>query len=127
VGPHEVNLALMGAHVAAFRARRCDVEVPLVDYPSDRFLVRQLDCSALDALVVEGTYALGLPDLDVRIFLAATHEDTRARREARARDVHEPFVDEVLRIEHRLIAPQAARADLVLDREFRIRARPPGC
>jgi uridine kinase len=124
VGPHEVNLALMAEHVAAFRARRRDVPAPVVDYPSDRFLVRRLDCSALAALVVEGTYVLSLDDLDARIFLDATHEDTRARRAARARDVDSPFVERVLRIEHALIAPQGARADIVVDRDFRIRERP---
>ena len=43
----------------------------------------------------------------------------RARRMTRARDIHEPFVDEVLRIEHAIIATQAAYADIVIDREFR--------
>lgn len=123
VGPHEVNLALMQQHIADFRARRSDVDAPLVDYPTDRFLTRRLDFSATGALVVEGTYVLMLDDLDARIFLEATHDDTRQRREARARDVHEPFVDDVLRLEHQLIAPQAERAELILDRDFRIRAR----
>ena len=125
VGPHEVNLALVQAHVAAFRARRA-VDAPLVDYPSDRFLTRRLALDAVDALVVEGTYALLLDDLDVRVFLTATHEQTRASREARARDVHEPFVEEVLRLEHALIAPQAARADLLVDVAFRVHRRAPG-
>lgn len=121
VGPHEVDLARLAADVAAFRACRPDVEVPLVDYAADRFVTRSLDCSALAVLVVEGTYVLRLDDLDVRIFLSATHEETRERRRARARDVDSPFVERVLAIEHRLIAPQAGRADLVIDRDFAIR------
>jgi hypothetical protein len=82
------------------------------------------DFSPLAVLVVEGTYVLGLADLDVRVFLAATHVDTAERRRARGRDHHEPFVDVVLGIEHALIAPQAASADVVIDRDFRIVRRP---
>lgn len=123
VGPHEVNLALLAEHIAAFRARCRDVAAPVVDYPSDAFLVRQLDLSSCDVLVVEGTYVLRLDDLDVRIFLDATHEDSRERRAARNRDIDAPFVEQVLRIEHEIIAPQAALAHIVIDRDFRIRER----
>ena len=138
VGPHEVNLALMQRHIADFRAGRA-VDAPLVDYPSDSFLTRRLDFAPLAVLVVEGTYVLMLDDgdahvrdahvrdarvLDARIFLEATHDDTAERRRARNRDIDAPFVQDVLRIEHEIIARQAARAHLLLDREFRVRAGP---
>lgn len=138
VGPHEVNLALLQRHVADFRAGRA-VDAPLVDYPTDSFLTRRIDFAPLAALVVEGTYVLMLDDgdaragstaagdtpvLDVRIFLDATHEDTAERRRARNRDVDAPFVQDVLRIEHAIIARQAAVAHLVVDRNFRVRAGP---
>jgi hypothetical protein len=63
---------------------------------------------------------LGLDDLDLRIFLDATYDDTRDRRRARARDIDAPFVEQVLAIEHEIIARQAARADLIVDRDFAI-------
>jgi uridine kinase len=75
-----------------------------------------------DVLVVEGTYVFQLADADVRIFLEATHEDTAERRRLRNRDVDAPIVDQVLAIEHALIAPQVRQADIVIDREFRIRS-----
>lgn len=124
VGPHEVNLAIMQSHIAAFRARRRDVVVPRVDYASDSFGTRSVDFSGVGALIVEGTYVLTLEDLDVGIFLDATHVDTRERRRARNRDIDAPIIDRVLAIEHRIIAPQASRAQIVIDREFRIRDGP---
>jgi uridine kinase len=122
VGPQEVNLALLAEHIAAFRARRDGVIGPRVDYPANRFVTQQHDFAAVDALVVEGTYVLGLDDLDVRVFLEATHLDTADRRRARDRDIDEPFVQEVLAIEHEIIRRQAERADLLVDREFAIRS-----
>jgi uridine kinase len=123
VGPQEVDLARLAAHVAAFRRGEA-VEGPVVHYGADRFDVRRHDFAPLAALVVEGTYALLLDDLDVRVFLTATHADTHARRVARGRDADDPFVERVVAIEHALIAPQAARADLLVDGAFRLAPGP---
>lgn len=118
VGPQEVRLEAIAAQVDAFRAGRDGVEGPLVDYPGNRFGTQVHDYAAAQVLVVEGTYVLGLAGLDVRLFHSATYRDTHARRIARGRDADDPFVERVLAIEHRLIAPQAAVADLVVDRDF---------
>ena len=123
VGPHEVDLARLAAHVAAFRAAERAVMVPVVDREHDRFVDTPTDFAPYAALVVEGTYVLGLPDVDVRVFLEATYADTRERRRARARDVDAPIVETILGIEHRLIAPQRELADVVIDREFGISVR----
>lgn len=119
VGPHEVRLGLIAEHIAAFRAGR-DVVAPLVDYPGNCFVTQPLPLSTRDVLVVEGTYVLELADLDVRIFCAATHEDTRERRRARNRDIDDPVIDRILALEHRLIAPQGNTADLVIDRDLQL-------
>lgn len=122
VGPQEVNLALLASHVAAFRAGRDEVIAPRADYQSDSFLTRRLDFGALAVLIVEGTYVLRLDHTDIRIFLEATHEETAERRRRRNRDVDAPIIDRILAIEHALIAPQASRAHIVIDREFGIRS-----
>lgn len=124
VGPQEVNLTLLAAHVAAFRARQGDVPVPTVDYTEDRFTTRLVDFASADVLIVEGTYVLMLPDLDRRIFFDATAMQTRERRRERNRDIDAPIVEQVLAIEHDLIAPQRAAADILIDSGFNIvRAR----
>ncbi|MEO8623493.1 MAG: hypothetical protein ABI625_20620 [bacterium] len=120
VGPQEVDLDRLASHIALFRDGRDDVTVPSVDYPGNRFLTRRADFSAAGILIVEGTYVLTLADLDVRIFLEATSMATRERRRLRNRDIDAPFVEQVLAIEHTLIAPQAMSADVVIDGEFRI-------
>ncbi len=120
VGPHEVNLALIAEHVAAFRARRRDIEGPLVDYPGNRFVTQRFDFSQVELLIVEGTYVLLLEDLDVRVFMAATHAHNVERRRLRNRDIVAPIIDEILAIEHGIIAPMAALADVVIDENFTI-------
>ena len=121
VGPHEVNLELLAAHVAAFRAAQNGVDGPLADHSSDSFLVRRLDFGSASVLIVEGTYVLRLPDTDIRIFLEATHDETAERRRRRNRDVDAPIVDQVLAIEHELVAPQASLAHILVSPDFVIR------
>lgn len=122
VGPSEVNLERMQAHIAEFLDGRGAIVASVVDYATDRFESHPVELKGIGVLVVEGTYVLGLEDIDVRIFLEATYADTRDRRRIRGRDVDSPFVERVLAIEHALIAPDRARADLVVDREFAIRS-----
>ncbi|MEO7966617.1 MAG: hypothetical protein ABIT38_22175, partial [Gemmatimonadaceae bacterium] len=120
VGPHEVDLARIRAHIAAFRQGRDVNDAPLVDYPSNRFIVQTLHLAGCDVLVVEGTYVLNLPEIDVRVFLEATHEDSRQRRRERNRDIDHPVIDAILGIEHDIIAPQREHAHIVIDRHFAI-------
>ncbi|GAC1657876.1 MAG: hypothetical protein NVS4B3_24850 [Gemmatimonadaceae bacterium] len=122
VGPHEVDLTLLQSHIAAFRDGRDGVTAPRVDYPSDRMLTRQLDFARSELLIVEGTYVLPLPDLDVRIFLRASHDESAERRRARNRDPDTPFIERVLAIEHELIRPQLDIADIVINPDFQIAA-----
>ena len=121
VGPHEVDLPRLAAHIAAFRVGEDGVVVPQVDYPGNRFVTRTVDFGPLAALIVEGTYVLHLDDLDVRVFCAATHAQTSERRRLRNRDVDAPIVDEILAIEHALIAPQAALADVIVGIDYALR------
>lgn len=123
VGPGEVNLELIESAIDAFHTGTDVVTLPSVDYEADRFDARRVSFGDVRVLVVEGTYALRLAALDVRIFLEATYADTRVRRKARARDVDSPFVERVLAIEHEIVARQFEVADVVLDRTFVPRLR----
>ncbi len=120
VGVHEVDLALIASHIAAFRARASDVVAPLVDYPGNRFMTQTFNFAEFELLIVEGTYVLQLDDLDVRIFLEATHEDTQERRRIRNRDIDAPIIAQLLMIEHEIIARQAAVADVLIDSDFQL-------
>ena len=121
VGPQEVDFERLQSHIADFRHGRGAVAAPLVDYPNDLFSTQMLDFSRVAVLVVEGTYVLQLEATDIRIVLEATHADTAARRRARNRDIDEPVIDQILAIEHAIVALHAGRADIVIDRDFAIR------
>ena len=120
VGPQEVDFDRLRAHVAAFRRGETGVVVPRVNYGADQFISEPRDFHDVRILVVDGTYVLAQVDADIRIFLDATSDDTRERRRVRNRDIEAPVVDQVLAIEHQIIAPQRNIADIIIDREFRL-------
>ncbi|CAN5917683.1 uridine kinase [soil metagenome] len=120
VGPQEVDFDRLRAHVAAFRRGDDSVAAPRVDYGADRFDIQHRDFRSVQVLVVDGTYVLANVDADIRIFLEATSNDTHERRRARNRDIEAPIVDQVLAIEHPIIAAQRNVADIVINRDFRI-------
>lgn len=121
VGPDEVNLSAMQEAIDAFRSGAPGVDVPQVDRATDSFRTQRLDLTQARVLVVEGTYTFLLERIDLRVFHEASWTETAARRASRARDAHEPFVDDVLRIEHAIISPHKAKADVVIGADFVIR------
>jgi len=123
VGPQEVQLDLIARHIAAFRAGASAITGPSVNYAGNRFDTRTIALAGCAVLVVEGTYVLQLHDIDVRVFLEATYEDTAEARRARNRDIDAPFVTQVLQIEHAIISEQRAQADIVITRDYRIERR----
>lgn len=125
VGPQEVDFPLLNAHVETFRRGDCIPNAPKVDYPGNRFVAQRVDCAGAVVLVVEGTYVIAHVVADIRVFLAASFADTLEGRRARNRDVDSPFVEEVLAIEHGIVAAQAALADIVIDANYAIVERKP--
>jgi uridine kinase len=122
VGSGEVRLDLLDAHMAAFLAGEASVEKPLVDYATDSIGSEVADLSGARVAIAEGTYTSLLENVNTRVFIARDFEQTRAHREKRRRDESEldPFIDDVLKIEHDIISEHRARADFVIESDYKV-------
>lgn len=122
VGPGEVRLDLLDKHLRGFKRGDASVRKPLVRYEEDRVDEETLDFDGSVVAIAEGTYTTLLQAADLRVFIDRTWEQTRAHREKRSRHASEldPFIDRVLRIEHDIISAHKARADLVVDADYRV-------
>lgn len=126
VGPSEVRLDLMEEHLELFRAGAC-LTKPLVRYLEDQIEQVNVDLSPFEIAIVEGTYVTLLKHVDVRVFIARDYHASRAHREKRRRHASEldPFIDQVLAVEHGIIAPHRMLADLIIHDDFSVtRAHP---
>jgi uridine kinase len=119
VGPNEVKLDLLDTHIQAGLEGVSRIFKPLVIYEEDRISEEKLDMKMEDkVLIAEGTYTSLLENIHTRVFIARNRLDTLEHRKKRGREAIDPFIEEVLKIEHEIIAPHRSRADIIITREY---------
>jgi uridine kinase len=125
VGPYEVKLDFLSSNLRSFKRGETLIFKPLVIFDEDRITTEELDVSEWRVLIAEGTYTSLLQFVDFRVFIDRDYHQTLESRKRRARDKFEPFVQDVLEIEHRIISQHKSMADAVIQPEFdRITYRP---
>jgi uridine kinase len=120
VGPSEVRLDVLDEHLAAVWAGARSVTKPLVIYAEDRTVEETLDLDGSRVVIAEGTYTTLLEHVDDRIFIARNRLETLAARRRRAREAPDPFIEDVLEIEHRIISAHRARASVIISRDYEV-------
>lgn len=118
IGPDEVQLDLLAAHITAFRMGENSIRMPVTNYQEDWFESVDLTLGHCQVLLVEGTYVSTLPELDVQIFMERDYLQTVVQRRERGRDKEDPFVEQVLEKEHRIIRPAINKADIIIDLHY---------
>lgn len=120
VGAQEVRVALLDEHLAAARAGASRITKPLVIYDEDRVTEEEMSLEGIEVLIAEGTYTTLLENVDTRIFINRNRLETLESRKKRAREEIEPFLEEVLEIEHDIISKHRTRADIVITRDYEV-------
>ncbi len=120
VGPQEVELDLLDAHLKAFLDGEPRIEKPLVVYEDDSVTSEVMELGPARIAIAEGTYTTLLENALSHVFIDRSYLETRAHREKRKRDAAEldPFLDRVLAIEHGIISAHKARAQIIIDQDY---------
>ncbi len=122
VGPGEVRLDLLDAHLEAALSGAEEISKPLVIYDDDRIVEETVSLDGVRVVIAEGTYTTALDHAHVRVFIDLTFHQTKRARLERAREEQDTFLEEVLEIEHRIISGHKGRADLIIDSGFEVRS-----
>ena len=120
VGPQEVRLDLLDAHLEAFVGNVPTILKPLVIYDEDAITDDLCNVEGSRVAIAEGTYTTLLENVDTRVFIDRSYLQTRAHRERRARHASEldPFIEDVLAIEHGIISRHKERAQIIVDEDY---------
>ena len=121
VGSNEVNLNLLQEHVNAFKEGAEKIEIPVVDYGNNCFEELELDLKNEDVLIIEGVYSFLIEGINFGIFMERNYLQTREIRKRRNREVYDDFVEQILEIEHGIIAPLIKKADMIIDSNYTVR------
>jgi len=120
VGSAEVRLDLLDAHLQAAREGTNTLDKPLVIYEEDRITTEEMDLTDAGVIIAEGTYTSLLEHADRRVFIARNRLDTMEHRMKRGREDFDPFIEQVLEIEHEIISQHLALADAVITKDYEV-------
>jgi uridine kinase len=121
LGPHvEVKLDVLELNlVDAIQGKR-EIIKPLVDYDSNTIEDEIINLDGVKVLIAEGTYTSLLKHVDTRIFICRNWVDTLELRQKRMRgsEVGDPFIEQILSIEHKIIAGHKQLADILITKDY---------
>lgn len=121
LGPHiEVRLDQLDQNLHDAIAGKEKITKPLVDYDRDSVEEETVDLEGVDVVIAEGTYTSLLKHVDMRIFIARSRVDTLEHRRKRARgaEAGDLFIEDILKMEHKIIAGHRQLADIVLTKDY---------
>lgn len=120
VGTQEVRLDLLNQHLLDAKNGRLSIVKPLVIYEEDRVTEETLSYEGVDVVIVEGTYTTRCDAADRHVFIDRDYHATLPARKRRAREAFDPFIEEVLELEHQIIVEQKNRAQIVITRDYEV-------
>lgn len=121
LGPHvEVNLMGLDDNLDAALQGKAEFTKPLVDYDKNIIGTETVSLRDIDVVIAEGTYTSLLKNVQTRIFINRNRLDTLAHRQKRNRgnEAFDPFVENILVLEHMIIAGHMQLADFVISKDY---------
>lgn len=121
LGPHkEIRFDVLEGNLMDAITGKDEIVKPLIDYNANSVEEEIINLSGIKVVIVEGTYTSLLKHVDTRIFIARNRLDTLEHRKKRSRgnEVGDPFIENVLKIEHKIIAGHRQLADFVITKDY---------
>jgi uridine kinase len=123
LGPHkEVNMEEMEPNfVDAINGAEA-IEISHIDYDTNVESKQIVNLDGVKVLIAEGTYTSLLKHVDTRIFIDEDYKETLIYRKLRNRgnEVNDPFVENILETEHKIIAGHKFLADFVITKDCEV-------
>ncbi|NTW25298.1 MAG: hypothetical protein HGA37_11390 [Lentimicrobium sp.] len=123
LGPHEeVNMQLMQNNLNDAVKGYDAIVVPAIDYHAGTKVNQTVGLKGIKVIIFEGTYVSLLKNVDVRVFITSNYIDTLPYRQKRNRgnEVHDPFVENILVTEHKIIAGHRYLADFLISKDCEV-------
>lgn len=124
VGPGEVRLKLLDEHLGLARdADAKELEKPLSLFEEDELTTEKVPLGGVKLIIVEGTYATSLANVDRGVFIDRDYRRTGEARAERGREGQDDFLERVLAREHEFISELKEKADIVINQDYSVAAR----
>jgi uridine kinase len=121
LGPHvEVKLDVLEQNLKDAINGQGEITKPLVDYDTNSVEKETISLDGIQVVIAEGTYTSLLKNVDTKVFIASNRLDTLEHRQKRNRgnEVGDPFIEQVLMTEHKIIAGHKQLADFIITKDY---------
>jgi len=123
LGPHaEVNLNILEYNLKDAIKGENDITKPLIDYNENSVEEIKISLAGIKVVIAEGTYTSLLKNVDTRIFIDRNRLETFEHRAKRNRgtEMQDPFTEQILLTEHKIIAGHKQLADVVITKDYQV-------
>ena len=123
LGPHiEVNLDLLENNLLEAIQGKPETIKPLVDYNTNTIEMQTVSLQGVQVIIAEGTYTTLLKNIDLKLFITRDWHLTLEDRKKRSRgtEVHDPFTEGILSVEHKIIAGHKHLADIIINDSYEV-------
>jgi uridine kinase len=118
VGLNEVKLDLLNEHLRVASSGSTTITKPEVIYDEDRAVEETISLHGIAVVIAEGTYTTTLSAADTHVFIDRDYHATLEARKRRNREKFDPFIEQVLEIEHQIIRTHKSMAEIVISSEY---------
>lgn len=120
VGPGEYDWETITRNIAEFKEGKVSTG-PCVDLVTEQIDQLTTDYSVIDMLIIDGLYAIKVPDVDLRIFIELTYHETKKAQVVRGKEPQNEYRMRVLEKEHQEVQALKPLADVLISKEYQVR------
>jgi uridine kinase len=123
LGPHvEIKMDLLQKNLNDALQGENIITKPVINPIENSINDINISLIGIKVVIVEGTYATLLKNVDTRVFIDRNRLDTLEDRKKRNRrnEVNDPFTEQILITEHKIIAGHKLLADIVVTKNFEV-------
>jgi uridine kinase len=123
LGPHmEVNFPVFEQNLIDAIHSSGKIIKPLIDYNANSVGSETVSLEGVKVVIAEGTYTSLLKHVDLKIFITRNWITTLGDRKKRNRgnEVNDPFTENILATEHKIIAGHRQLADFIINDDFEV-------
>lgn len=119
IGSDEYDWVKIRKTIRDFREEQ-ECMIPCIDLIPEQVDKLITDFSKIDLLVVDGLYAIDAPDIDMRVFIDLTYQETKINQIIRMKEEMSDFRLHILECEHKAVLALKPKADLIVGKSYEI-------
>lgn len=94
--------------------------IPCIDLIPEQVDKLITDFAKVNFLIVDGLYAINAPELDLRVYIDLTYQETKINQIQRMKEQMNEFRINILEHEHKAVMSLKEKADLIVDKQYKV-------